>query len=131
MRQADLIEERADLLDLAEYQFNRIGLLQFDKDSQYAAIRQLNEYQILSLAALASITGSSMGRARKASVPNVPTARGRLNPYHIDFLRYLLRQGEVKNPEWVKVMLDNGTSVSTIEDITLISRSSIYRSQSD
>lgn len=89
--------------------------------------RQINRYGILSLSAIAAVVGCSVWQAEQAIVgmPR-PKARGTLNPQHISMLAYVLSTGKVR-PAWVRIFLDEGTSMSTVSDLTGISASTLFR----
>ena len=55
-----------------------------------------------------------------------PTARGWLNPRHLTMLSYMLSRGRV-NQDWLGIMLEEGTSLSTISDLTGIAESTLQR----
>lgn len=106
---------------------NKIDWITTNKDDQRAAIRKLNDFGVLSVAALGSVTRSSRYLVLSACAGNVPKSRGDLNPAHLDFLVWLLANQDIRNPDWITHMVNNGTSLSTIEDITLIPRSTLQR----
>lgn len=89
--------------------------------------RQLNRYGILSLRAIASVVGCSVWQVEQAIVgmPK-PTARGKLNPRHLSMLAYTLSVGRIRTT-WLKLMLEEGTSISTISDLTGIAESTLQR----
>lgn len=118
--------ELAELMVKARSIHDRQTVLSLDKDSQDEACRELNT-GVLSLTAIAAVVGVSQYRVEKAirGMPR-PLTRGHLNPEHLPWLAYGLSQGDVKG-FWVRAMLDGGTSMSTIEDLTLISKTTLYR----
>lgn len=89
--------------------------------------RQLNRYGILSLRAIASVVGCSVWQVEQdiAGMPR-PKARGKLNPQHLTMLAYSLSRGRV-TPMWLQHMLAEGTSLSTISDLTGIAESTLQR----
>lgn len=89
--------------------------------------RQLHRYGVLSLQAIASVVGCSVWQVERAIVgmPK-PKARGKLNPRHLTMLGYMLSKGRV-NPLWLGIMLEEGTSLSTIADLTGIAESTLRR----
>ena len=89
--------------------------------------RQINSWGILSLRAIASVVGCSIYQVERALTgAKKPKARGALNPLHLSMLGYMVSSGRV-NTEWLEYMLDNGTSLSTIADLTGIAESTLYR----
>lgn len=116
----------AQLLTLAAGAYNRRDHLAINEARQVAACRELNAFGVLSLRAIASIVGCNLYRAEQALKGlTKPTARGKLNPEHLPWLAYML-DGKVRD-NWLRAMLREGTSISTIEDITGISRSTLNR----
>lgn len=117
----------ADLLVRAMSCYNRRNVWGLDVIVQYEKIRMLNEYGILSLPALCAIFDTSSYHVERAlrGMPR-PTARGQLNPRHIPWLAYMLSNGKVRD-EWLKLMLKEGTSLSTISELTNISESTLHR----
>lgn len=89
--------------------------------------RELNRYGILSLRAIASVVGCSVWQVEQAIVgmPR-PKARGKLNPSHLTMLAYSLSNGKVW-PTYLQHMLAEGTSISTISDLTGIAESTLQR----
>lgn len=123
MRSAD---ELADLIVKAAAFYQKQEFLSLDKSQQNEACRELNT-GVLSLAAIAAVVGVSTYRVEKAieGMPR-PTTRGYLNPAHLTWLGYGLSNGDIKD-FWLHAMLDGGTSLSTISDLTLISEATLYR----
>lgn len=118
--------ELAELMIKARSFYDRQNIISLDKESQDEACRELNT-GVLSLAAISAVVGVSPYRVEKAirGMPR-PTTRGHLNPAHLSWLAYGLSKGDVKG-FWVRAMLDDGTSLSTISDLTLISEATLYR----
>lgn len=89
--------------------------------------RQLHRYGILSLSGIASVVGCSVWQVEQAikGMPR-PKSRGKLNPQHLTMLSYMLSKGRV-NPLWLSIMLEEGTSLSTIADLTGIAESTLQR----
>ncbi len=123
----DLTEERLRLLMAAKSAYQNRLFNELDKSLQVAAVRKLNSFGVLSIAAIAAVVGTTKSRVRKAVGPNRPEARGKLNPAHLDYLTYLLTGSRKAATEWIKDMVEHGTSVNTIADLTLMSRTTIYR----
>lgn len=95
-----------------------------EKDDKIA---ELNSYGVLSISALASVLGVSHYRIERViGKGNHPTTRGNLNPAHLPWLGYMVSSGKV-NPVWLEAMLTEGTSLSTISDLTGISEATLYR----
>lgn len=89
--------------------------------------RQINRYGILSLSAIAAVVGCSVWQARQDIKGMInPLARGTLNPQHISMLAYVLSTGKIR-PAWVRIFREEGTSMSTVADLTGISESTLYR----
>lgn len=89
--------------------------------------RQINNYGILSLHAISSVVGCSVWQVEQALVGiSRPVKRGRLNPEHLSMLAYMLSNGKVRT-EWLARMLGEGTSLSTISDLTGIAESTLQR----
>lgn len=89
--------------------------------------RQLNRYGILSLSGIAAVVGCSPWQVEQAikGMPK-PKSRGKLNPTHLTMLSYMLSKGKV-HPLWLGIMLEEGTSLSTISDLTGIAESTLQR----
>jgi hypothetical protein len=123
--------EVAELLALAAGSFNRRSTLALDSTLQAERCRRLNAYGILSVSALGAILNMSVYKVEKATIGQErPKARGHLNPKHLPMLGYMLSSGKV-NKQWLKLMLDEGTSISTISDLTGISEATLYRRRND
>lgn len=106
----------------------RSPVLALDKAEQHAAIRKLNKPRVLSVRAIAAITGSTVYAVKKAiGTGSHPEARGALNPQHLAKLGLVLAGTEEATPGLIKALVHEGTSVSTISDLTNISRSTLYR----
>lgn len=117
----------ADLIVIALSIYRKRDVLAFDPDAQDDAIRRLNEYCILSSAAIASILAVSHYRVRRATAGMpVPVARGHLNPSHLTMLLHGLSNGDIP-ARWLDQMIDEGTGISTISDLTAIPESTLYR----
>lgn len=116
----------AHLLAACAGYYNGRAHLALDEARQVAAVRALNSYGVLSVAAMASVVGCSEYRVGQAlsGLPR-PRARGKLNPEHLPWLAYM-QDGEVRD-NWLECMLREGTSISTIADLTGISRSTLVR----
>lgn len=105
------------------------GTPNFTKETEDADIRALNTYGVWSMSALASIVGVSMYRVEKALGPLAkPSLRGHLNPRHLTMLQYLQASGK-PNKQWIKQMVEEGTSVITIARLTGLSESTLRRSK--
>lgn len=96
-----------------------------------ALCTQFNASGVLSISAIASLLGVSFYRVDKAleGQPR-PDKRGQLNPAHLPWLGYMLSLGKV-NDLWLISMLSDGTSLSTVSDLTLISEATLYRRRKD
>lgn len=118
--------ELAELMTKARSIYDRQNILSLDKESQDRACRELNT-GVLSLVAIAAVVGVTVYRVERAieGMPR-PTSRGHLNPAHLTWLAYGLSKGDVKG-FWVRAMLDGGTSISTITDLTQIPTTTLYR----
>jgi len=89
--------------------------------------REINRHGILSLQAIGAITGSSVWQVEQAIVGmKRPKARGKLNPQHLSMLAYVLSTGKIKT-EWLGIFLEEGTSLSTVADLTGIAESTLHR----
>lgn len=99
----------------------------FDSLIDVERCQRLNAYCVLSLAAISAIVGVSKYKVEKyTNGQNRPATRGRLNPNHLAMLAYMLSDGKVRH-EWLAKMLSEGTSISTISDLTNISEATLYR----
>lgn len=117
----------ADLLATASGIYHKQHLNTLDDGLQEAACRKLNSYGMLSLQAIASVVGCNLYRVERGIVGQErPQARGHLNPAHLPWLGYMLSSGKANNG-WVKAMYREGTSLSTMEDLTGISRQTFRR----
>ena len=120
-------DDRARLLALAEGTYLRRSVLALDERGLKSRIIRLNSFQMLSVSALASVTGVSTYRVEQALEGHPrPTARGTLNPAHLSWLAYMLSSGKAKDSA-VQLMVNGGTSISTIADLTGVSEATIYR----
>lgn len=117
--------ELAELIVLARGAFiNREKLTVAEVDTY---CRNLNAYGVLSISAIASLLGVSFYRVEKALEGHPrPDKRGQLNPAHLPWLGYMLSLGKV-NDLWLNTMLKDGTSLSTVSDLTAISEATLYR----
>lgn len=116
----------AHLLAACAGYYNSRDHLALDEARQVAAVRALNSYGVLSISAMASVVGCSEYRVGQAlkGLPR-PRARGKLNPEHLPWLAYM-QDGEIRK-NWLDCMVREGTSISTIVDLTGISRSTLVR----
>lgn len=89
-------------------------------------IRTLNAWGLLSTSALARLLGVSSYHVEHVVGTSTTRPRGKLNPNHLPWLGYMVSSGKV-NPIWLELMLDEGTSLSTISDLTDISESTLHR----
>lgn len=96
-------------------------------DIRVERCRALNEYGILSLEAISATVGCSVYQTKQAiyGMPR-PKARGKLNPRHIAMLAHCLSRGKIPQ-HWLTLMLAEGTSLSTISDLTGISPATLHR----
>ena len=117
----------ADLLVVATAAYRKRDVAALDRDWQYDQVRKLNSYGVLSIAAISAILAISSYHVEKAlgNAPR-PSLRGHLNPAHLTMLSYALSQGDISS-RWVREMTENGTSISTISDLTGISEATLYR----
>ena len=120
-------DEAAQLLALMVSTRNKRDLLSLDKSVQSDRCRELNRPGLLSVSAISALVGCS-NRAVRYAIRGMhkPKARGKLNPDHIEYLAYLLSTHNTGSP-WLSIMVREGTSVSTIADLTGISEATIYR----
>jgi DNA invertase Pin-like site-specific DNA recombinase len=123
-----LRDKLAEAIAVAQGMHYKRGALALNKESQSAAARRLAEYGVFSIAAIAALLDLSVYRVEESlkGLPH-PKARGKLNPDHLTDLAYMLSFGRVKNGEWVKRLYENGTSISTIAELTGISKSTLWR----
>lgn len=120
-------DERARLLALAEGTYLRRAVLALDERGMKSRIIRLNSFQMLSVSALAAVTGVSTYRVEQALEGHPrPVTRGALNPAHLGWLAYMLSKGRATDA-WVQLMTRGGTSISTISDLTGISEATLYR----
>lgn len=120
-------DQLAQLLVKAAHTFNERNLLKIHPHLQEKAVKELHSYGVLSINALAAIVGCTEYRVRAALEGQaLPEARGKLNPTHIPTLGYML--SIKKNVgQSVAYMVKHGTSISTIEALTGISRATLNR----
>lgn len=98
-----------------------------DLETMEERCRKINAYGILSLSAIGAVIGCSAYRVDKAIVGmRKPTNRGKLNPQHLSMLAYMLSTGKI-NDLWLGVFLEEGTSLSTVSELTGISESTLQR----
>lgn len=117
----------ANLLVIAKTIWRKRDLYALDKELQDDAVRRLHSYGVLSSSALGAVVGVSTYRVRKAlDGLGMPEARGHLNPQHLTMLMFALSQGDMP-ARWINEMLEGGTSMSTIADLTEISERTLYR----
>lgn len=116
----------ADLLAKAMATYNRRDTLALDPGSQKARVQMLNEPGVLSISALSAIVGMSTYMVETMIGSNRPKSRGKLNPRHIPYLSYMLSARKV-NDDWLHEMINGGTSISTIADLTGISEATLHR----
>jgi hypothetical protein len=93
---------------------------------QAEKIKELHRYGLLSARALAATVGAKESTVLKVIGRSAGRQRGALNPEHIGWLAYALSLKKI-TPDNLRRMLSNGTSISTIEDLTGISRSNLNR----
>lgn len=119
--------EVAQLLVKAANTFNNRRYLKVSWALQEEAVRELHSYGLLSIKAMAAIVECTEYRVRAALEGQaLPRARGKLNPRHIPWLAYGLSMHEIK-PHVLKQLLKEGTSLSTIAELTGISRATLNR----
>jgi hypothetical protein len=119
-------DELANLLTLAVSIYNRRSALSAVTPMQEAAMQELHSYGVLSVIAIAAIVGAKESHARRVLGRDAGWPRGKLNPEHIPWLGYAVSQRKIK-PDTLRKMLSNGTSISTIENLTGIPRSNLNR----
>jgi len=121
----------ADLLVVATSIYRKQDFYSLDKELQYEAVQKLNEYGILSISSMGAIVGVSTYRVERAIADMArPSARGHLNPQHLTMLLFALSSGDIA-PRWVREMIEEGTSVSVIAELTRISESTIWRRKNE
>lgn len=115
------------MLAHAAADFGKHEVIALDPEVQRERCRKLNSYGVLSLSALAAIYDISTYKVEKyiKGQPR-PKARGKLNPHHLPQLGYALSLGKI-NHIWLTQMLNGGTSISTISDLTHISEATLNR----
>lgn len=89
-------------------------------------ILALDAWGLLSASALAGLLNVSVYHVEKVAGTSTTRPRGKLNPTHLPWLGYMVSSGKV-NPIWLEEMLSEGTSLSTISDLTGISEATLYR----
>lgn len=119
-------DERANLLVQMANGYNHRTTLAAIEPLQRAYIEELHSAGVLSVAALAAIFGVNASRVLAIVGRDSARARGKLNPQHIAWLAYALSLKKI-TPEDLRMMLSGGTSISTIEDLTGISRATLNR----
>ena len=90
------------------------------------AIRELAAPNLLSTQAISAIVGAKESRVARVLGTDARRPRGKLNPSHISMMGYVLSLGRV-NQVLVNLMLNNGTSLSTISALTNVSQATLYR----
>lgn len=118
--------ERAELLVRMAAAYNQVLTLAAIPPLQAEKIKELHRYGLLSARALAATVGAKETTVLKVIGRDSARQRGALNPEHIGWLAYALSLKKI-SPENLRRMLKNGTSLSTIEDLTGISRSNLNR----
>lgn len=119
-------DELADFLTKGAAYYNERRTLVYDPMLTGIAIRELAVPNLLSIKAIAAIVGCSEHAVLKSLGPDASRPRGKLNPAHIPFLGYLLSTREIATTT-LNYMLDHGTSLSTIADLTNVSQATLYR----
>jgi hypothetical protein len=119
-------DELANLLALSASLYYRSNALGAVPELQAEAMKELHSYGVLSVAAIAAIVGATQAHGIKVLGRDSSWPRGKLNPEHIAWLGYAVSQRKIK-PDTLRKMLKGGTSISTIEDLTGISRSNLNR----
>lgn len=100
-----------------------------DKQADRQDCRALNAYGVLSLSAIASVVGVSMYKAEKyLEGMDIPTTRGHLNPEHLSMLMYAHSSGKISKL-WLDEILENGTSLITVSQLTNISEATLRRTR--
>lgn len=97
-----------------------------DSRLQDAAIEEIHSYKVLSARAIAAIVGCGEARVVAVLGRDASRARGKLNPQHISWLAYALSLHKI-TPDNLRMMLNGGTSISTIQSLTGISRATLNR----
>jgi hypothetical protein len=120
-------DDRARLLVKAADCFNERQKLALAPQLQMEAIRELHSFGVLSIKAMAAIVGCTEYRTESALAGGTrPRARGLLNPKHIPWLGYVLSTRKLA-PVTLRQLIQEGTSISTIADLTLISEATLHR----
>ena len=120
-------EQVAKLLVKAANTFNEQRFLRLAPELQESAVRELHSFGILSIKALAAIVGCTEYRVHEAiKGTEPPKARGKLNPRHIAWLAYALSFHKLSQST-LRELIRDGTSLSTIEDLTCIPRATLNR----
>lgn len=119
--------EKAAFLALLAGYHRRHKVFALDSKERGERCRELNSYGILSLSAIGSVLGCSPWQVEQAILGHPrPTARGKLNPRHLSMLGYVVSYGKITNT-WLRLFLEEGTSISTISDLTGIGESTLRR----
>jgi len=120
-------DELAAFLALLNGLFQKQEINRLSAEMRDERCRQINRYGVLSAQAIGAVIGCS-SRVVNAAIAGMPkpTARGTLNPAHIPMLAYALSNGTI-NKEWLGILLSEGTSLSTVSDLTGIPESTLYR----
>jgi len=120
-------DELAAFLALISGIHQRIETNNLDPGVRGERCRRINAYGILSLSAIGAIIGCSSWQVEQAIVGmKRPTTRGKLNPKHLSMLAYALSTGKIKDT-WLTLFLEEGTSLSTVSDLTGISEATLHR----
>lgn len=107
--------------------YQRQETLTLDAGMRGERCRQINSYGILSLSAIGAVIGCSAWQVERSIIGmKRPTARGKLNPQHLSMLAYVLSAGKIKT-SWLHIFLEEGTSLSTVSDLTGIAESTLHR----
>lgn len=121
------LTELADLLVQASAAYYRRDVLALEPDLQGEKCRLLNSYGVLSLGAIGAILGISAYKVEQHLEDHPkPKSRGTLNPKHLSMLAYSLSKQRI-NDLWLQTMIDGGTTISTIRDLTGIPEPTLRR----
>lgn len=118
-------DELADLLARAYAAYQRREFIALD-GSQRELIQEIGSRRVLSNKALAAIFGCTEYRVEQAIGTDASRPRGKLNPSHIPTIAYMLSMKREVG-QAVSYMVEHGTSLSTIADLTNISRITLNR----
>lgn len=119
--------ELAAFIALVAGIWQRQSTLALDAGVRGERCRQINRYGILSLSAIASVIGCSVYQVERSIAGMTrPTSRGKLNPQHLSMLAYVLSAGKIRT-DWLAMFLMEGTSLSTVSDLTGIAESTLHR----